>query len=99
MLFISMSSNEFVFTGIIYKEDDQYSAICAELDVASEGSTVEEASDNLLEAVTLYLETAIEGNLPYLRPIPLGEDPRKTHSESIVKIFRLKMDFQITVHA
>ena len=94
-----MSHNEFVFTGIIYKEGDQYSALCAELDVASEGNTVEEASNNLVEAVTLYLETAIEGNLPYLRPIPLDEDPRKTHAESIVKIFRLKMDFQITVHA
>jgi hypothetical protein len=68
-------------------------------DVASEGSTVEEASDNLLEAVTLYLETAIEGNLPYLRPILLDEDPRKTHSESIARTFRLKVDFQIKVHA
>jgi predicted RNase H-like HicB family nuclease len=99
MLFIAMSTNEFVFTGIIYKEGDKYSALCAELDVASEGGTVEEASDNLLEAVTLYLETAIEGNLPYLRPILLDEDPRKTHPESIAKIFRVKVDFQIKVHA
>ncbi len=94
-----MSYNEFVFTGIIYKECDKYSALCPELDVASEGNILAEASDNLFEAVTLYLETAIEGNLPYLRPILLDEDPRKTHSESIASIFRLKVDFQIKVHA
>jgi predicted RNase H-like HicB family nuclease len=99
MLFITMSKNEFVFTGIIYKEGDRYSALCTELDVASEGDTVEETSENLLEAVTLYLEAAIEGNLPYLRPILLEEDPRKTHPESIAQIFRLKVDFQIKVHA
>jgi predicted RNase H-like HicB family nuclease len=89
---------EFVFTGIIFKDGEGYTSLCPELDVASEGSTPEEASTNLLEAVTLYLETAIEANLPYLRPVPLEEDPRITNPESIVKIFNLKIDFQITVH-
>jgi predicted RNase H-like HicB family nuclease len=78
---------EFVFTGIIFKDGEGYTSLCPELNVASEGSTPEEASTNLLEAVTLYLETAIEANLPYLRPVPLEEDPRITNPESIVKIF------------
>lgn len=37
-----------------------YSALCAELGVASQGETIEEARENLKEAVELYLETAEE---------------------------------------
>ena len=46
------------FTAIIEREDDGYVAICPELDVASQGETVEEARDNLAEAIELLLETA-----------------------------------------
>ena len=46
------------FTAIIEREDDGYVAICPELDVASQGGTVEEARDNLVEAIELLLETA-----------------------------------------
>ena len=91
--------NEFVFTGVIYKEADRYSSFCPELDVASEGSTPDEASEKLLEAVTLYLETAVEANLPYLRPAPPNEDPRNTSPNSVVKTFNLKVDFQIKAYA
>jgi len=35
-----------------------YVALCPELDVASQGATIEEATANLREAVTLFLETA-----------------------------------------
>jgi len=59
----------FVFTGVLIKEDEGYSALCLELDVASQGETVEEAKKNIIEAVTLYLETAIESNLPIIRPV------------------------------
>ena len=33
----------FVFTGIIWKEEKEYSALCPELDVASQGKTSAEA--------------------------------------------------------
>lgn len=46
------------FTAIIEREDDGYVALCPELDVASQGDTIEEARRNLLEAVGLFLETA-----------------------------------------
>lgn len=46
------------YTGIIEKEGDLYVALCAELDVASQGATVEEATANLREAVELFLESA-----------------------------------------
>ncbi len=45
-------------TAIIEREDDGYVALCPELDVASQGTTVSEARDNLKEALELFLETA-----------------------------------------
>lgn len=45
-------------TAVIQREDDGYVSLCPELDVASQGSTVEEARRNLLEAVQLFFEHA-----------------------------------------
>jgi predicted RNase H-like HicB family nuclease len=46
------------FTAILEKEETGYSALCPELDVASQGETVEEAVANLKEAVELMLAYA-----------------------------------------
>lgn len=46
------------YTAIIEKEGNLYVALCPELDVASQGKTVEEATANLKEAVELFLEHA-----------------------------------------
>jgi len=46
------------YTAILGKEGDLYVALCPELDVASQGATVEEATANLKEAVELFLESA-----------------------------------------
>ncbi|MEI6092005.1 MAG: type II toxin-antitoxin system HicB family antitoxin [bacterium] len=46
------------FTAIIEKEDDMFVALCPELDIASQGTTVEEAKTNLKEAVELFFEFA-----------------------------------------
>ncbi len=57
------------FLAIVGREDgnDGFVALCPDLDVASQGETVEEARRNLQEAVELFLETAdpteIEGCL------------------------------------
>ncbi|NOZ63704.1 MAG: type II toxin-antitoxin system HicB family antitoxin [Caldiserica bacterium] len=45
-------------TAIIEKEGDGYVALSPELDIASQGSTVEEARNNLEEALTLFFECA-----------------------------------------
>jgi len=45
-------------TAIIEREGDGYVALCPELDIASQGGTVEEARRNLLEALELFFETA-----------------------------------------
>ncbi len=46
------------FTAIIEREGNQYVALCPELDIASQGNTVEEARQNLKEALELFFETA-----------------------------------------
>ena len=46
------------FTAIIEKEEDMYVALCPELDIASQGYTVEEARNNLKEAIELFFENA-----------------------------------------
>ncbi|AFY87741.1 MAG: hypothetical protein CLLPBCKN_004661 [Chroococcidiopsis cubana SAG 39.79] len=46
------------FTGIIEREENGYVSLCPELDIASQGSTVEEARNNLIEALELFFETA-----------------------------------------
>jgi len=45
-------------TAIIEREGDGYVALCPELDVASQGDTVDEARKNLKEALELFFETA-----------------------------------------
>ena len=45
-------------TAIIEREDDGFVALCPELDIASEGASIEQARSNLIEALTLFFETA-----------------------------------------
>jgi len=45
-------------TAIIEREGDGYVFLCPELDVASQGDTLEEARANRIEALTLFFETA-----------------------------------------
>jgi len=45
-------------TGLIEREADGYVALCPELDIASQGDTVDEARRNLIEAVELFFQSA-----------------------------------------
>jgi len=45
-------------TAIIEREGDGYVALCPEVDVASQGASVDEARGNLREALELFFETA-----------------------------------------
>jgi predicted RNase H-like HicB family nuclease len=60
-------------TAIIEREDDGFVALCPELDVASQGSSVEEARENLVEALTLFFEAAAP-----------SEVERRLHSEVFI---------------
>ena len=46
------------YTAIVEREGSGYVALCPELDVASQGETVESATANIKEAVDLFLECA-----------------------------------------
>ena len=43
-------------TAAVHQEEDWYVAQCLEVDVASQGPTIDEALANLAEAVGLYLD-------------------------------------------
>lgn len=45
-------------TAIIEREGNGFVALCPELDIASQGSSVEEAKANLIEALELFFEHA-----------------------------------------
>jgi predicted RNase H-like HicB family nuclease len=45
-------------TAIIEQEGNGYVSLCPELDIASQGNTVEQAHENLKEALELFFETA-----------------------------------------
>jgi predicted RNase H-like HicB family nuclease len=41
---------------VIDKEDGVYVAICREVDIASQGESVDEAKSNLMEAIELFFD-------------------------------------------
>ena len=51
------------FTALIEREGDGFFALCPELDIASQGDTVENARENLKEAVELFFEYASAGEI------------------------------------
>ena len=64
------------FHVLIEKEDGLYSALCLELNVASQGKTLAETEKNIREAIELYLEDVYEAGdekdfIP--RPAPVEE--------------------------
>ncbi|GAA3459930.1 type II toxin-antitoxin system HicB family antitoxin [Saccharothrix longispora] len=61
-------SHPHTFTAAVHQEEDWYVAQCLEVDVASQGHTIDEALTNLAEAVGLYLEHT---PAPTITPAPL----------------------------
>ncbi|WP_071188362.1 hypothetical protein [Trichormus sp. NMC-1] len=45
-------------TCIIEREGNGYVSLCPQIDIASQGDSVEEAKNNLIEAIELFFETA-----------------------------------------
>ena len=75
--------NKFIFHGIVEKVIDRYKAICLELDIATEGKNLEEAKQNLKEAVEGYLECAVkEGDMDVFVPRPVPEDVIRKYENS-----------------
>ena len=49
-------SDSLELSAVVWREEALYVALCPELDVASQGKSVEEALRNLKEALELYLD-------------------------------------------
>jgi predicted RNase H-like HicB family nuclease len=60
---IHIFMKRFPFTAIIEREGSGFVALCVELDIASQDSSVEEARHNLQEAVELFFECASENEI------------------------------------
>ncbi len=50
-------------TAVTEREGDGYVALCPELDIASQGDSIEEARANLEEALGLFFEAASPGEI------------------------------------
>ncbi len=69
------------FIAIVEREGSGYVALCPVVDVASQGDTVDEARENLAEALRLFFETA-----------PSGEFQRRLHNEVYVTSVEIPID-------
>ena len=69
-------------TAIIERDDDAYVSLCPELDIASQGDTVEAARANLVEALELFFESA-----------DASEVTRRLHGE----VFITRIDVEVPV--
>jgi len=52
------------FTASVWREGDWYIAQCREFELASQGSSKEEALNNLAEAIELYFEPPVATIVP-----------------------------------
>ncbi|MEH1941175.1 MAG: type II toxin-antitoxin system HicB family antitoxin [Nostoc sp.] len=67
-------------TAIIEREEKGYVSLCPELDIASQGDTIEEARSNLVEALELFFETA---------------DPSEIQDRLITEVFIRRLEVSV----
>ncbi len=95
----NIDNHNFVLESVIVKEDDGFYSLCLDVDVASQGDTIEEAKSMLVEAVELYLESSIDSSLPVLRRTPDDSNPLLMDKDNVAEHFTLKLKLQLTVDA
>ena len=75
---------ELVLNVVVRKEGDRYSSWCPELDVASDGSTIEDAKTALKEAVQCHIEAMIDNNDMDLLAEKLGIEKKDFDKKIII---------------
>ena len=85
-------------TAIIEREGDGYASLCPELDIASQGVSIEDARNNLKEALELFFETAspIEIQQRLRKVARVGDTPNKVHQ--ILNDIRLGREIVLRQH-
>jgi predicted RNase H-like HicB family nuclease len=58
-----MQRRQTKFTAVIDRDDGGFVALCPEVDIASQGETVDEARRNLVEAIEGFFEVASEAEI------------------------------------
>jgi len=86
------------FESVITKEDEIFCSLCIDLNVASEGESIEEAKKNLIEAVNDYIGIAIENNLPIMRKVSDENNPLLTTPEEVIEKFSIKTDLKVETY-
>lgn len=71
--------NSHQLTAVIEREGDGYVSLCPELDIASQGNTIEEARTNLTEALELFFETASATEIQERLPTEIYVSPIEVH--------------------
>jgi predicted RNase H-like HicB family nuclease len=61
---------EIELSAVVSKEEDMYVALCPDLDIASQGKTVEDSIANLKEALELYFEDE-DAKIPSSKSSPM----------------------------
>lgn len=75
----------FTFSAMVKKVNEQYVSTCLELEISSQGKTIEEAVSNLKEAVELHIEKesiALPIKRPFLTTFKVaGKDSREKKAQ------------------
>ncbi len=86
------------FDAVVTMEENIFCSLCIELNVASEGVSLEESKKNLLEAVKDYLELSIISKLPFERWVPDEDNPILKKSE-IIDYFKIEVNMNLFEYA
>ncbi|HEY3251538.1 MAG TPA: hypothetical protein VGK25_10515 [Ignavibacteria bacterium] len=97
--FLELNVGSSYLNAVITKEDEIYCSLCIELNIASEGETLNEAKENLLEAVKDYIELSVENKTPIIRLVPIEDNPLLNPGQNIVEVFRIKVNMNLSEYA
>ena len=76
-----------------------YSVVCTDLDIASQGETIEEATENIKEAVELYIESAEELGImsEVLDKLGLAQEDLEKEEMQMPKVFRTELPIKLAI--
>lgn len=69
---------KYIFSAVYTKENKGYSVLCPELGVASQGVNLDDAEDNIREAVELYIKDFSPDELAPYTQVPAEKPLLKT---------------------
>ena len=80
---------------VISKEDEIFCSLSLDFNVASEGVTKEESLENLLEALSDYIDLAIENEIDIYRPVANEDNPLINDTTSIIEVIKIALNIDL----